>query len=365
MKFVGRQTLKNSPFSESSSQGFPAAVPLPSCANATRASTAMAARCVFRALAQHVDKRTGPACAAFGVARSSFRSFHRTPTTRGPIALHPELPCFDVLKKEGVWVVPAGAVRKDNTSTLAPVRVCVLNLMPLKESTELQLCRMLGRSAAAVEVTWCVPDNYSGKNSAPGYLDKFYKRFSQIKGDRFDGFIVTGAPIEHLPFEQVKYWAELQEFFEFIRAQDAGMLSLCWGAMASIYHFHGIPKHITGRKEFGVFQHQVVDASHPLAQALPHAVGIPASRHTTWKLADFEVAVKKSPQLQLVLNSSLVGPCLIWDDQLGHAHMINHFEYDADTLDGEYRRDKLKGTPTGEPIHVPHEYYPGAFRPYT
>jgi len=107
-----------------------------------------------------------------------------------------------------------------------------------------------------------------------------------------------------------------------------------------------------------VFQHQVVDASHPLAQALPHAVGIPASRHTTWKLADFEVAVKKSPQLQLVLNSSLVGPCLIWDDQLGHAHMINHFEYDADTLDGEYRRDKLKGTPTGEPIHVPHEYYP-------
>ena len=281
----------------------------------------------------------------------------------GPIALHPEMPCFDLLKKEGVWVVPADPSRKSDASGLAPLRVCIMNLMPLKEGTELQLCRMMGRSNAAVEVTWCIPDNYSGKNSTPGYLDKFYKRFSQIKGERFDGFLVTGAPIEHLPFEQVQYWPELQEFFNFVRAQDAGLLSLCWGAMASIYHFHGIPKHTTPRKEFGVFKHQVLLEAHTLTQALPQDVGIPTSRHTTWKLADVEAAVKKAPQLQLILNSSIVGPCLIWDDELGHAHMINHFEYDADTLDSEYRRDKLKGTPTGEPIHVPHEYYPREFQP--
>ena len=317
---------------------------------------------VMRAIQQAV-RQTGPPRAASSFARNYFRSFHQTTAARGPIALHPELPCFDLLRKEGVWVVPADPSRKNDISGLSPLQVCVLNLMPLKEPTELQLCRMMGRSNAAVEVTWCVPDNYSGKNSTPGYLDKFYKRFSQIKGERFDGFLVTGAPIEHLPFEQVQYWPELQEFFDFVRAQDAGLLSLCWGAMASIYHFHGIPKHTTPRKEFGVFKHQVLLEAHTLTQALPQDVGIPTSRHTTWKLADVEAAVKKAPQLQLILNSSIVGPCLIWDDELGHAHMINHFEYDADTLDSEYRRDKLKGTPTGEPIHVPHEYYPREFQP--
>ena len=105
-----------------------------------------------------------------------------------------------------------------------PLRVCILNLMPLKEATELQLSRMLARSPVHIEVTWCVPDNYSGKNSAPGYLDAFYRRFSQIKEVKFDGFIVTGAPVEHLPFEDVRYWPELQEFFEFVRSQDAGLL---------------------------------------------------------------------------------------------------------------------------------------------
>jgi len=286
------------------------------------------------------------------------RAFGRTPAARGPLALHPELPCFELLKQEGVWVEADRPARSTTASPGGAVHVCILNLMPLKEDTELQLCRMLGRASSPIKVTWCVPDNYVGKNSAPGYLDKFYKRFSQIKGERFDGFIVTGAPIEHLPFEKVGYWTELQEFFDFIRAQDAGMLSLCWGAMASIYHFHGIQKHVTSRKEFGVFPHEVREPAHPLALALPSTVGIPVSRHTTWKREEVETAMRKAPQLQLVLNSELVGPGLIWDAELGHAHMINHFEYDAGTLAGEYMRDKKKGTPTGEPIHVPHQYFP-------
>jgi homoserine O-succinyltransferase len=272
-------------------------------------------------------------CAGARVSRPApalhfVRSFVRTPAAAGPIRLHPELPCVKQLKQEGVWVEPTETDKEARTRPEMPVRVCILNLMPLKESTELQLSRMLGRSASHVEITWCVPDNYSGKNSAPGYLDKFYKRFSQIKkdGDVFDGFVVTGAPIEHLPFEEVRYWPEMQEFFEFIRAQDAGMLSLCWGAMASIYHFHGIPKHVTSRKEFGVFQHQVLKPTNVLSLALPGEVGIPVSRHTTWKQEDFEAAARKAPQLELLLSSDLVGPGLIWDSALGHAHMINHFE---------------------------------------
>ena len=155
------------------------------------------------------------------------RSFCSTRGAMGPLVLHKDLPCYEQLRQEGLWVEPAASTgSKGGTSIglVAPLRVCILNLMPLKEATELQLSRMLARSPVHIEVTWCVPDNYSGKNSAPGYLDTFYRRFSQIKQVKFDGFIVTGAPVEHLPFEDVRYWPELQEFFEFVRAQDAGLL---------------------------------------------------------------------------------------------------------------------------------------------
>jgi homoserine O-succinyltransferase len=215
---------------------------------------------------------------------------------------------------------------------------------------------MLGRTNALCDVTFVVPDNYGGKNSAPGYLDNFYKRFSEIKGQQFDGVIVTGAPIEHLPFEEVKYWGELQAFLDSVKEMDAGMLSLCWGAMATLWHFHQVPKHMTDRKQFGVFAHRISDAAHALVQAIPDGVGIPVSRHTTWRAAD---VAKAGGGLAVLLDQSETGPGLVWDAALGHAHMINHFEYDRLTLDSEYRRDVAKGTPTGDAIHVPPNYYTG------
>jgi len=260
------------------------------------------------------------------VRTQSVRYFMPSPAAAGPIRLNSDMPCYKALKEEGVWVEKTHDSHDSHSRFGAPVRVCILNLMPLKEDTELQLSRLLGRTSAPVEITWCVPNNYDGKNSAPGYIDTFYRRFSEIKNKTFDGFIVTGAPIEHLEFEQVKYWPELQEFFEFIRKQDAGLLALCWGAMASIYHFHDVRKHATSRKEFGVFPHVVCDPTHTLAQALPGTVGIPVSRHTTWNLEEVEAACRKAPHLQLLLKSDLVGPGLLYDSALGHAHMINHFE---------------------------------------
>jgi homoserine O-succinyltransferase len=152
----------------------------------------------------------------------------------------------------------------------------------------------------------------------------------------------------------VQYWEELVSFFERIKEMDAGMLSLCWGAMASLWHFHRIPKHLTVHKQFGVIQHFAEDPSHPLLHGIPREVGIPVSRHTTWKEADFE----GKQGIQILLNSQATGPALVWDAKLRHAHMINHFEYDQDTLAGEYWRDVKQGTPTGEPIHLPLHYFP-------
>jgi len=234
------------------------------------------------------------------------------------------------------------------------LRIGIVNLMPLKEPTELQLLRMLGRSAIMAEVTFIVPDQYIGKNCKPGYLDAHYKRFSEVRDEKFDGYILTGAPIEHLPFEKVGYWNELQEFFELVEKQEAGLLSLCWGAMASLYHFHQIPKHDVHPKLFGVFKHVVTRPTSIMMLGLPAATGVPVSRHTTWKFEDFEG--KKGCEVLLV--SPDTGPACVWDHDKCHVHMINHFEYDVDTLAGEYERDLAKGTPTGDPIHIPWNYYP-------
>ncbi|EKX38007.1 hypothetical protein GUITHDRAFT_77569 [Guillardia theta CCMP2712] len=282
---------------------------------------------------------------------SAVRAFHVSRASRLPAILHPDLQAYKSLREEKAWVESS---QSKPPPTISSLRICIVNLMPLKESTELQLCRMLARSPVASDIAWVVPNTYSGKNSTPGHLEKFYKRFNEVKGEKYDGIILTGAPIEHLDFEQVAYWKELQDFFEDVRKMDAGILSLCWGAMASLWHFHGVKKHITPRKVFGVFDHKISSKDRMLA--IPDHVGIPVSRHTTWKRDD----IISNPKLEILLDGpEEAGPGLVWDEDLGHAHMINHFEYDVDTLDGEYRRDLVKGTPTGEPIHIPNQYYPG------
>jgi len=269
-----------------------------------------------------------------------------------PVTIHPESDAFKILNNEGVWIIPSS----DPSARLKPhLKIGLMNLMPVKPPTETQIYRMMGRAPVHVDLTLFVPDSYAAKNTSPEYLSKFYKRWSEVKSEKFDGFIMTGAPIETLPFEEVAYWNELKSFFERVRETDASLLSLCWGAMASLYYFHQVPKYITPRKQFGVYSHANLEPTNILMQGLGGDVGVPVSRHTRWDRADIEPL---RDRLQLVLDSRETGPCLVWDGKLGHAHMINHLEYDADTLHGEYVRDRAKGTPTGEPIHVPHGYYP-------
>jgi homoserine O-succinyltransferase len=235
--------------------------------------------------------------------------------------------------------------------------VAVFNLMPLKEDTEIQLGRMLSCSDHKVEVTFVVPDGTKNKNAPPGHIASFYKRFSELKHERFDGVLVTGAPVEHLPFTAVAYWDELKEIFEWIRATKASMFSICWGAMASIYHFHGVPKHVTAAKQFGVVPHKVEQSACPFsfAQGLPDGVGIPKSTHASWQMEDMRAL---PTGVEVLAHSADCGPCVVWDGNLGHLHMLGHFEYAVNTLDGEYRRDLKKGTPTGDPIAPPMHYYP-------
>jgi len=244
------------------------------------------------------------------------------------------------------------------------LKLLCVNLMPLKEDTERQMARMFGQSPFTVEMTFALPDKAAAKNTDPKHLAKFYSRFSQIRNNRYDGVIVTGAPVETLPFEEINYWGELQEIFDWIRAMEAGMYSICWGAMASLYHFHGIPKHVTEKKQFGAYPHKVLadcEMTRGLTEDHRDGAVIPVSRHTEWKMADMS---KLPAGVDVVVtangakNPVDTGPCLIWDPKRNFCHMMNHFEYEVDTLDGEYRRDVKNGTPDGSPIPVPYAYYP-------
>jgi homoserine O-succinyltransferase len=226
--------------------------------------------------------------------------------------------------------------------------------MPLKEATERQLARMLGQTDVTVDLTFAVPDGAPSKNTPAQHLANFYKKFSEVRNNHYDGVVVTGAPVEHLPFEEVTYWSEMEDIFEWIRETKVGMYSICWGAMATLHHFFGVPKHLTKSKQFGLFPHQILKPCEMTA-GLEDGVGIPVSRHTEWKMED----MTRLPEgIDVVMASEHTGPCVIWDKERSHVHMMNHFEYEVDTLDGEYRRDVSKGTPTGEPIPIPFGYYP-------
>eukprot|EP00658_Telonema_sp_P-2_P072441 TRINITY_DN6157_c0_g1_i6.p1 TRINITY_DN6157_c0_g1~~TRINITY_DN6157_c0_g1_i6.p1 ORF type:complete len:274 (+),score=54.09 TRINITY_DN6157_c0_g1_i6:169-990(+) len=196
----------------------------------------------------------------------------------------------------------------------------------------------------------CIRD----RNTPAEHITQFYRKFSEVRTERFDGVIVTGAPVEHLPFEEVAYWSEMESIFDWIEASGSGMYSICWGAMASLYHFHKVPKHLTASKQFGVYHHSVREG-HRLTEGIRDGVGIPVSRHTEWRSDDM---ANLPTGTEVLLESEQTGPCVVWDRTLRHCHVMNHFEYDADSLDQEYRRDLAQGTPTGEPIPVPANYYP-------
>ena len=264
-----------------------------------------------------------------------------------PIKIPYDLPARKILQDEGVLVIKdTDATRQD----IRPLRIALLNLMPQKTKTETQIARVLGGSPLQIEMTLVAPTGYIPKNTSREHMLDFYLPFDDIRGQKFDGLIVTGAPIEKLPFEEVRYWDELRRIFDWSLENVFCLFNLCWGGQAALYHFYDIPKYLLPKKRFGVFSHRVLDHTSLLMRGLNDEITIPVSRHTENRRADFA----PHKHLEVLIESDEAGLCLIHDTRLRHVHMFNHLEYDSHTLSEEYRRDVEKSDATGLPAH----YYP-------
>ncbi len=264
-----------------------------------------------------------------------------------PIKVPNDLPATSHLEQEGLVVMKeSDAVRQD----IRPMRIAMLNLMPHKIKTEIQLARLIGGTPLQVELTLLMTASYTPTNTPMQHLLDFYRPWSEVKHEKFDGFIITGAPIEHLAFQDVIYWKELTEILDWTQTHVTTSLDICWGAQAALYHFHGVPKHELRQKMFGVFPHQVARRGTTLLRGFDDEFPVPVSRHTEVREADLPAGDK----LEVLAASDEAGLCLIQDHAHRHIYMFNHLEYDAQTLGDEYRRDKNAGLE----IQVPAHYFP-------
>lgn len=264
-----------------------------------------------------------------------------------PIKVPDGLPARNVLIQEEVPIIDESTAIKQD---IRPLRILLLNLMPDKITTETQIARVLGATPLQIELSLLRTGSYTGKNTAEEHLFGFYKTHEDIADEYFDGMIVTGAPVEQMPYEDVEYWNELKHIFNWSCQNVFSSFFICWGAQAAIKHFHGHEKFETPSKQFGVFPHDRLDLNHPLTKGFDDVAHIPVSRHTRVD----DDAVLNNPHLKTLLQSDETGVALVVDDTLRHVYMFNHLEYDRETLGNEYRRDLAKGLP----IDMPKYYFP-------
>jgi homoserine O-succinyltransferase len=265
-----------------------------------------------------------------------------------PIRIPDLLPAREILIKEGVKVMDESvAVRQD----IRPLRIGLLNLMPNKIATETQLARLIGSTPLQVELSLVRVGSHRAKNTSDEHLISFYRTFDEVRHEKFDGFIVTGAPVETLPFEDVTYWRELTEVFEWTRTHVHSPFFICWGAMAAAWHFHGIPKHTLERKAFGVYRHRNLNPASPYLAGFSDDFAISVSRWTEVRRED----IPASSGLEVLMEADETGLCLLAEEAGNRLYIFNHVEYDSTTLADEYFRDVAAGVP----IHVPHGYFPG------
>jgi homoserine O-succinyltransferase len=264
-----------------------------------------------------------------------------------PVKIPITLPARETLERENIFVMDEErAIHQD----IRPLRVAILNLMPTKITTETQLLRLLSNSALQVEVTLLHTATHESRNTAADHLLNHYRTFENVQSEKFDGLIVTGAPVEQMPFEEVNYWNELTQVFEWAETNIESTLYICWGAQAGLYHRYGIPKYDLPRKMFGVFEHRVLSWTERLMRGFDDIFLAPHSRHTEIRRADIE----KVGDLQLLADSDEAGVYIVGSKDGRHLYVTGHSEYDPFTLKGEYDRDVDKGLP----IHVPKNYYP-------
>lgn len=264
-----------------------------------------------------------------------------------PIKVPDHLPAMQDLEEEGVLLITEGAALHQD---VRPLEIALLNLMPEKIKTETQISRLLGATPLQIELTLVTTSSYLPKTTPAEHMLAFYRSWEEVRGRKFDGLVITGAPVETLPFEEVAYWQELREIFDWSQSHVQETLNICWAAQAALQHFHGVPKHRLDRKMFGVYSHRVLGGRDGLMRGFDDVVSVPVSRHTETRPEDLPVA----PGLFALLASEEAGLCLLRDAPRRQTHMLNHLEYDTATLGDEYRRDLAAGSPIGLPKH----YFP-------
>lgn len=264
-----------------------------------------------------------------------------------PITLPKDLPAFDVLNSEGVMVMSEGRAAHQD---IRPLRIGLLNLMPKKILTETQFSRLIGATPLQIDLTLIRMSEHKSKTTSVDHMDEFYLPFQDVKERKFDGLIITGAPIEHLDFQEVTYWDELQQVFDWTQTNVHSTFGVCWGGMAMINHFHGVQKHTLPDKAFGCYRHDNLAKNSPYLRGFSDECTIPVSRWTEMKAKEIDAI----QGLTTLLGSDQVGPCLVQDPAHRALYIFNHFEYDTETLKDEYERDSARNPQANLPV----DYFP-------
>lgn len=264
-----------------------------------------------------------------------------------PIKTQNDLPAKEILENENIFVVDENRAAHQD---IRPLQICILNLMPVKEETELQLLRALSNTPLQVDVSFMKMSSHVSLNTSVNHLNKFYNTFDELRTNRFDGLIITGAPVEQIAFEEVDYWPELENIMEWSKTNVTSTFHICWGAQAGLYYHFGLKKHLLPEKLFGVYEHRVRNRKVPLVRGFDDYFMAPHSRHTTVLPKEIHAC----EQLTVLAESEEAGVFLAIADNGRQIFVMGHPEYDRMTLHNEYIRDKKKGLP----IHVPRNYYP-------
>ena len=263
-----------------------------------------------------------------------------------PIKIQSDLPAKEILERENIFVMDdQRAIHQD----IRPIQILILNLMPLKEDTELQLLRSLSNTPLQVDVTFMTVESHESKNTSMSHLNKFYQTFPELKENRYDGMIITGAPVEQMEFEEVDYWKELEEILDWTEDHVTSTIFLCWAAQAAMYHFYGLKKRLLDQKMFGLFWHKVLNRKIPLVRGFDDEFLAPHSRHTEVSMED----IRRCSALTVLAESPEAGLFLAMAEDGRKIFVMGHPEYDRITLDGEYKRDLSRNLP----IEIPKNYY--------
>lgn len=264
-----------------------------------------------------------------------------------PINIPNQLPARDVLQAENIFVIAEARARRQD---IRPLRIAMLNLMPLKEATEIHLLRLLSNTPLQVEIDLVKTSSYVSKNTSADHLQQFYKSFDEIKDEKFDGIIFTGAPVELINFDNIKYWDEMKEIMDWASENVTSELYICWAAQAGLFHHYGIQKYPLEEKKFGVYEHQVLNRQFPIVRGFDDAFMAPHSRYTELKREDIE----KYEELEILSESEQAGIYIVASKNKRRIFVTGHPEYDLLTLKEEYERDLKKGINT----KLPENYFP-------